>query len=184
MPSEKSKKYKERLALARRIEETGIEMPDCSSCARHQRRCVVSSQSSRCAECVRRGDRCDVGVPSAGEWASIERETARLKKLEDEAMEAIMRLPRIRKQKEFLQKRAAEMLRRGMKTLDELDAAEAAEKEAREKAEAERSLVEGILSDPAFTNPPGGLFLDLGPDEHFWASLGDAGGTASQDSRS
>lgn len=179
MPPERSRKYRERLVLAQQIELSGIEMPDCTNCASHHRRCVVSSQSTRCAECVRRGVRCDVGVPSVGDWAAIEREEARLKKLEDEAMEAIMRLPRIQKQKEFLRKRAAEMLRRGLKTLDELDAADAADKERLEQEEAARALVSGVLEDPAFSvnAGSGGLFLDLGPDQAFWESLGVVDGT-------
>ena len=165
MPPGRSKKHRERLALASQIEQTGIEIPDCSNCSKHGRRCIVSIVSSRCAECVRHGLKCDAGVPSAGDWAAVERESSRLQKLEDEAMEAIMRLPRIKKQREFLMKRASDMLRRGMQNLDELDAAEEAEREAAERADAEKILSSSILTDPVLALPPGCL------DEAFWVSL-------------
>jgi hypothetical protein len=118
-------------------------------------------------------------MPSTSDWAAIEREEARLKKLEDEAMAAIMRLPRIQKQKEFLRKRAADMLSRGLKTLDELDAVE---EEERQEVAAELAARElnNVLAGPqlALNSADGGLFPDLVPDEDFWAPLGFSGETS------
>ena len=68
------------------------------------------------------------------------------------------------------------MLRRGIKTLNELNTAKNAKREAAEKAKAERYKVKGILSDPALNNI-GSLFLDLSPNEYFQASLGIASRT-------
>jgi hypothetical protein len=156
MPPERSKKIKEREALAIRIRDTGYEMPPCSHCERHGRKCLVLPQDSgRCSECVWRGFKCDVeGIP-VSDWSSLER------------------------QEEFLRTRGIAMLRRGLKTLDELDAVEEKErkeKEAKEAAELQPAqAAEAVMPSFAEGDPEVAFLSDLPAD--FWVGLGFVGGT-------
>jgi hypothetical protein len=104
----KERKLQEQVALAARILETGFEMFPCSNCERWKTKCVLSDNESsgRCAECVRRGKKCDVkGIP-IGDWESLSREEARLKSEEEGALrlmrESLAHIERLRKQQDFL----------------------------------------------------------------------------------
>jgi hypothetical protein len=155
MPPTRTKKYKERLELALLIEAHGFIMPSCSFCERLSRNCIVSSEdSTRCNECVRRGGKCDVAGPSARDMASLLREQERLDQ-EDEA--TLNKLFRLRKQKKLLRDRASEMIRRGLQTLDELDAIE--EKERLEKEYIEQEQRERLVQSPSsMPGPNEGVF--------------------------
>ncbi|OBT70528.1 hypothetical protein VF21_10439, partial [Pseudogymnoascus sp. 05NY08] len=62
--------------------------------------------------------------PEHPDWVKLEREEDRLDREEEETLSKLLRL---RKQKRLIRTRGKDMLRRGLKTLDELDAAEEAE---------------------------------------------------------
>ena len=178
-------KKSERLKLARKIENSGDEMAaPCSCCRKQNRKCVVDNErSARCAECVRRKLSCDVlvddwerNVPRLSDWESIEKQKALLEEQEEEAMAKILRL---RKQKKFLVRREAEMAKRGLKFLDELDAAEERERLEKERQEAVQQAV-----DTSVAANEGPLDSDLAaalvaydPSDPFWASLDFGGGT-------
>ncbi len=192
MPTQRLSKYKERLELVRRIEKTGIAMsPPCSRCENNGRICVISEvHSTRCNECVRRGQRCDVEGPSIGDWRSIEREEERIEREEAEASAAasaaLAKLQRLQKQKRFLKNRAGEMLRRGLKTLDELDEAEERE---REEEERKQKASDDALRSSEEAAPPTGfsgvadnVLAPLSPS--FWSMLDFVGGTAPEPSGS
>jgi hypothetical protein len=68
---------------------------------------------------------------------------------------AAARLTRLRKQRKFLKSRARDMLRQGLKSLDELDKAE-----ERERLEAEAQAQLAV----AIQNPTSDLFDDLSLD--------------------
>src|SRR5690554_3314283 len=93
-----SRKTAERFTLAREIESYGSEMPPCSRCSKQNRKCVVDTdKSTRCAECVRSKQSCDVKadawgahVPSTGDWESIAKQKERLEEQEEEAMAKIL----------------------------------------------------------------------------------------------
>ena len=122
MSAESARKARERADLVRRILRNGFEMSACSNCARRNRTCFSSpSDSRKCAECVRRKLKCDQSGPSHNDWIKLEREEERL---DQEEEETLAKLLRIRKQKKYLRSRGKEMLRRGLQTLDELDAVE------------------------------------------------------------
>jgi len=149
-------KRKERLRLARLVESRGFEMSSCSLCERQGRKCIVSSSdSSRCAECIRQGRKCDVRGPVESDWDSLDRQKARLDEEEERAIsvsqEAMAKILRLRKQKRFLLKRESEMLRRGLRTLDELVEAEEKERLEKEKIEKERVEEETANVDAAPT---------------------------------
>jgi hypothetical protein len=148
MPAVRSKKYLERLELARRTENGGFESMPCSTCIKENRKCIVSDGTSeRCAECTRKGLSCDVikrrlrDIPTLSDWASIDRQQEVLRLEEEKAFQASQEITakilNLRKRQEFLRRRATKMLDLGVRTLAELDELEAIEKE-RELAEENR----------------------------------------------
>lgn len=159
MSSSKHTKLKERLALSQRISATGFEMPSCSRCEKKHTKCIVSDDSKRCSECVRVNARCDAGGPSISDWDKLEREERRLQEEEEEAMAKILRL---RKQQRLFRSRAKDMLRRGLKTMDELDEVE--EKE-RKEAEAKATLLH---------SPPATVSESVAPDQDFFPNVDPA----------
>ena len=196
-----SRKRKECHALAFRIEQCALEMSPCSSCEKNDRRCLVAPGSSRCSECVRRGRKCDVVGPSDADWKLLQDEESRLEAEEEAAalaeQEAFARRMRIRRMQKLLKERGAEMLRRGLKTLDELDAAEEHErKETKEKEEAaRRALLATSASSPGAVDASGNSLVNA--DVPFdavvdwdalaalssqdWRDLGAVGGTSPQE---
>jgi hypothetical protein len=171
MPPLRSK-YKERVELALRIEQSGFEMPACSYCERNNRSCIVASNDSgRCSECVRRGARCDVEGPSSGDFQSLLREEERLSRERKETLAKLLRLDR---QQEFLRTKGREMLRRGLKTMDELDEAEEKEKQEREKENAARAAETTAAPEQADPFADLGLEYPLLPPE-VWAGWDFAG---------
>jgi hypothetical protein len=102
MPPTRSKKLKERLELALRIEELGHEMSPCSFCKRNNLKCVVANNSTRCGECACRGSRCNVEGFPVGDWESLKREEERLRRERDSAFQlakdSLARVERLEKQ--------------------------------------------------------------------------------------
>lgn len=189
MSSIVTRKRTERLKLAREIESSGVEMNPCSHCQKQNRKCVLDNEkSSRCAECVRSKKACDgkassweANVPSMGDWESIARQKAKLEDQEEEAMAKILRL---RKQRKFLLRREAEMTKRGLKFLDELDAAEENEKKNAEEKAVAAQIVQSegdlLATDNRGLAIADDLFTAVSPS--FWMELGvpDGNRSASQ----
>src|SRR5208282_1819614 len=139
MPPIRSPKLKERQKLADEIQKLGIEMSPCSLCSKHDRKCIISDDGSRCSECTRRGKKCDAKGPSLADWEVLDREENRLRREEEETSTLLMesvtkvqqaaaKLQCLKKTQRLWKTSAREMLRWGLKTMDELDAAEAAER--------------------------------------------------------
>jgi hypothetical protein len=191
MPALRTSKVKEnRNNLVDRISRNGFKMPSYAFCRRDPRRvCVVSSDSDRCLECVRQNKaQCDVWGPTTQQWAALEREEDRLKnewratqeaqrllqeehqRLFERLLESQAKLLRLDKQREMFRDRAAEMLRRGLKSLDELDALE--KKEREEASRRSEALATSSASAEASVDPS---FL---PDS-FWEGLDFVGETPS-----
>jgi hypothetical protein len=86
-----------------------------------------------------------------GEWRSLELETDRLEQEGAMALRAIQensaRLARIEKQKQLLKSKGKDMVRRGLKTLDELEEAE----------EKEKQMESGRVTAEAAARPPSAL---------------------------
>jgi len=184
MTPQRTRKIKENQDnLLSRILRDGIVMPSCTRCRKDPRRvCVVATDSDRCAECVRAGGNvlCDVWGPTKSEWRALERTEKELARAWEEAQRDQQRLfeqlasqqaklLRINKQREMFRARAGEMLRRGLRSLDELDAAEKEEEEQR------RSQHVPSFSNVADEHPRSDLLPDSdGPDfsdPSFWDSL-------------
>jgi hypothetical protein len=183
MATDVSRKQKERIALARRIENTGFDMAPCSSCEKEGRKCVMDTAlSSRCAECVRRKRSCDglsdawtKNVPSQNDWMAIERQENALEEQEERAaaaaQEAMARVARLRKQRQLLKNRKLEMSRRGLKYLEELDAAEEAAIRENEARVIEKSPP--LITDSVDLSQVLGV-SDFDPS--FWATVDFGGG--------
>lgn len=121
-------------------------------------------------------------MPSMGDWESIARQKAKLEDQEEEAMAKILRL---RKQRKFLLRREAEMTKRGLKFLDELDAAEENEKKNAEEKAVAAQIVQSegdlLATDNRGLAIADDLFTAVSPS--FWMELGvpDGNRSASQD---
>jgi len=173
-------------------------MPACSRCEKRGKKCLVAPGYSRCSECIRVGGRvkCDVHGPSDAEWKELERTEKKLadewneaqneqRKLFARLSEMSAKLVRIEKQREAFRSRAGEMLRRGLKSLAELDAAEEQERREKETEEGESVPEEQPISTPSpepadpslFWNPEEDLVLvealsEFDASSNFWSSLG------------
>jgi hypothetical protein len=174
MSLETLRKKKERYRLARLLEDSNMEAPfPCSHCSKQDRRCVVDfDRSAKCAECIRlklvcnvSSDPWDRNVPREHELDSIGKQISRLDEQKEEAMAKILRLE---KQRQLLKRREKEMVRRGLKFIEELDALEEKEREEKERQEREAAAQE---PEATAGEIPFGVF-DL-PDS-FWANPGFA----------
>jgi hypothetical protein len=190
MPADRSKRIKEnKESLSARIRAKGIIMPACTPCRRRHKTCVVSSDSNKCSECVALGGRtqCDVFGPTPQEWATLERTEQGLadelreaeeaqQKLMNHLFEMQAKVLRIRKQREMFRARAAEMLRRGLRSLDDLEALEESERAAPLGSSPDaHPPLDDILLDPATAD----ALTNFDPSAPFWADYDLGFGTAS-----
>ncbi|EAQ87656.1 hypothetical protein CHGG_04275 [Chaetomium globosum CBS 148.51] len=176
MPVEKrqSKSARYRASLAENIEKNGFVVMPCTWCATQNLTCRMLPKVKRCSACVQRGRSCDgSGVPISQldrimqEQRRIEREErdteesleATQRKLEEEQRaltEHLSRLRRLRQQKKFLVDRGADMVARGLSTLDDLEEAERQEALAATGAPSS----EGVPN--SFVDPSSGFDWSLG----------------------
>jgi hypothetical protein len=184
MPPDRSKKLRERRALADFIEIFGDIMPSCSYCEKHSLECRVVDKSSRCNECARRGQSCDVHGPTVAMWKSLTDEGLRLQREKKETsrilQEAASKLLRLERLEEVFREKSTRMIRRGLGSLEELEAVEREERETKERLENEGEQQHELLAtDPSFPADHGLLDLDpaFDPGPEFWATLDAGGGT-------
>ncbi|KAF4457149.1 hypothetical protein FALBO_15260 [Fusarium albosuccineum] len=130
-----SKATRNRKAQAILIETTGHLIMPCGYCEPRKLRCWAKEGHKNCAQCTRRGRKCDgkgVTLVEADKFAAEKRRLEKeeevaeteLINLQQQVNERLGRLMRLRRQKRHLQERAEEMLRRNVETLDELEALE------------------------------------------------------------
>lgn len=205
MPPTRSKKTTQRIELYKHIETQGLEMSPCSRCAKYDKKCLVAPGSSRCSECVKIGGRntCDVHGPSPAEWEKLDREEKKLAATWEAAQreqlalferlaEQQAKLLRLDKQRTMFRTRAAEMLRRGLKTLEELDAVEEAEQKALEARSVFGScptlpnpeVEPDVMLDPSSDRVLSSALSDFDPSDPFWVSLGVDDGMSQEVGRS
>jgi hypothetical protein len=135
-----STKRQNTISLANRIFRLGVEMSPCSRCASKGEACIVSADSPKCSGCVRAGRSCDVSDFSAAALDRVGVEEDRISDEEEKTFAALQehqakmelaarqaaarqrelsnRLIRLRRQKQLLRKRGAELLRRGLADLE------------------------------------------------------------------
>lgn len=165
-------------------------MPKCTRCEKKGFKCLVAPGYSRCSECIRVGGRqkCDVHGPSEAEWKELEKVEKKLSLDWHEAQseqqllfarlsEMSAKLARIEKQREMFRSRAAEMLRRGLKSIAELDAVEEAERvEAEQSSSTEPEPTDrhedpSLLWDPESDPVLSQALASYDPGSVFWSSL-------------
>ena len=141
-------------------------MDSCLNCVRRNVTCVLSPNDlQRCTECVCRNlkEKCDYIGPEHPDWVKLEQEEDRLDREEEETLSKLLHL---QKQKRLIRTCGKDMLQRGLKTLDELDAAEEAERvsaKRRETADAEkRAATEASL--PSAATPASSDLLAFSPE--------------------
>ena len=129
-----TRKAREHHNLADHVLAEGVEMSPCSNCECHNTACIVSEESSRCRECIHCSVKCDSIHPS--DWDALKQEEARLDHERlltiQIASENLAHAQCLEKQCASLRKRGGEMLRQGLRSIDELDAAEERERQERE----------------------------------------------------
>jgi hypothetical protein len=140
---------------------------------------VSSAESRRYADYVRLGKSCDVEAPSSIQWETLEKAKNKLEAATEAAeMEFITvsavaaeisaRLARLRRQRKLLKRRGAEILRRGVSSLNELEALEEQEADANRVVEPSASPPSSQLSFPQLFNQ---ILLDFS-DSLFWEGAG------------
>ena len=103
----------------------GVEMPfPCSFCTRTARRCFLSEKSANCAECVRAGKSCDIGLSDL-QLKRLDQAKEDLKKqleeAEDREVEARANARRIRKQLASVNTRQREMFAKELAVIEKLE---------------------------------------------------------------
>jgi len=144
-----SRKSEERRRLSCPINAIGIMVLPCENCKKGGLECRKSDHSSRCGNCVRRGLSCgrESSGPSASDMDKIVRERDRLIAERNAAEEAISlasesmslafaKRKRVERLQEFLEKRAGEMIRRGVENIESLEKLEEEERLEKERADA------------------------------------------------
>ena len=140
-----AKKRRESKALASRIERTSFEMFLCSNYERGNKKCLVSDKenSAYCSKCVLQGDCCDVESIPVSKWRILEAEEACIKAKKEAAFrlvcENMLRIKRLKRQQEFLKTKGKDMVRRSLKTLDELEEVEERERQIEEERAANKA---------------------------------------------
>lgn len=189
---ERSTKTTSRVNLYARVLNTSVEMIPCSACEKRENKCVASEgNSKRCALCVRLGlSRCDMGGPVPSDWESLDISKERVEKEWDEAerkqnalfekqKELQAHFKRLQAQRNFLRRREAEMLRRGLASLDELDAAEEEERLAAERSQPEgeaSALADSAVPlDPPMDSALAEALATYDPADPYWLNAGFSG---------
>jgi len=160
----------------------------CARCFRKNLNCLILKGARRCGECHRSNVACEIDPPSEQQWDRIKERENRLKTETAEATQAVLdhiahnkelesqhyarikennarliensaRLLRLQKEQSLLNDRVAEMLRRDVDSLEELEEIERLEAAARE--EATRNAHVAPVPDP-FDFLANEDYLDLG----------------------
>ena len=101
--------------LGSRVGKMGkVSKVSCSACRRDRAKCVVSSESTFCGQCLEKGRRCDLHLAES-EWEKIELERtqleAQLKEIEEQESVLLPRKLRLRCQLGVLSKKEGEAIK-------------------------------------------------------------------------
>ena len=143
-----------RSVLSVRIAKYGVlAMSPCKHCLADGLECRVLSSNRKCANCVRRGIKCDAKEMPLGDFEKIDKERARIRAeraaAEESASAALAKLDRLRKLESHLQQKEDEMIRRGLDSLEELEKVEEEEARARSMPEQPTAGLSASASDLA-----------------------------------
>ena len=121
----------------------------CEHCKKRSFKCIAVEGSKRCSRCIHAGLVCSLMGVKYLQWAVLRAEEEQLRisydKALNDARECLAQCGHLEKQRLHLQTRGEEMLRQGLKTMDELEAAEEKEKQDQEEKEKEEGVALGSL---------------------------------------
>lgn len=126
MPSDNQTRKQNRLAQYKSILTNGhpSESP-CEYCASHLVDCVMDPKFRNCAECTRRGRKCAKTFHSETEWQKVLREQQKIDEeialAEQQQINLMMKIIRLRKQRQFLRTRNDRMLDHDSSVMEVLD---------------------------------------------------------------
>ena len=105
----------------------------CGACRRDHAKCVVSSASSFCCQCIKKGHRCDLHL-SESEWKKMELEReqleAQLRETDDQLSKLLPRQIRLRRQLGRLSQKEADAICRELSAIKDQKSLDAQEQEA------------------------------------------------------
>jgi hypothetical protein len=131
-------------------------IPSCLYCKKHDQKCIVAPDLSRCSEYICLKRKYNIEGPSTSNWYNIDSLKEQLEQEAEETAELIVtvaaKLAQIQKQQQLLRTRAQDMLKYSLKSLDELDKAEAKEKEEKEVQE-HAAVNSDTLADSSWLEP-------------------------------
>jgi hypothetical protein len=189
MPVDNKTRKQNRLIQYQSILTNGsVSESPCEHCFSRGVDCVMDSKHRNCAECTRRGRKCAKKFHSESEWQKVLREQKKiddeLAQAEQQQMEIMMKIIRLRKQRQFLRTRNDRMLNHDAEIMEQLDAENPLS--AEDLAELDRLADEDNARTLAATseNPTLTQMLEMNPlSPSFWGDLsfsmpGGVGGTA------
>jgi len=110
----------------------------CARCFKKHLECLILKGARRCGECHRSNVACEIAPPSEQQWDRIKERENRLKTetaaATQAALDSMAKLLRLQKEQSVFNDRVAEMLRRDVDSLEELEEIERLEAAAREEA--------------------------------------------------
>jgi hypothetical protein len=188
MPVDNATRKQNRLRQYNSILQTGsvVEFP-CDYCSSHCVDCVMASKNRNCAECTRRGRKCERKLHSDAEWDAVLRDekkvAADLEKAQKQWLEYSMKMNetmakvlRLQKQQQFLKDRSGRMLNHDSDVMAQLD--EEDPPTAEDLAELDRLADEHDVRALAATseNPTLTQMLEMHPlSPSFWGDLDVSG---------
>ena len=105
----------------------------CGACRRDHAKCVVSSASSFCCQCIKKGCRCDLHL-SESEWKKMELEReqleAQLRETDDQLSKLLPRQICLRRQLGRLSQKEADAICRELSAIEDQESLDAQEQEA------------------------------------------------------
>ena len=127
MPVDSATRKQNRLAQYRSILTNGsVAEHPCEYCFSHGISCMADPKYRNCAECTRRGRKCAKRFHSETEWQKVLREQQRideeLAQAEKQQVDIMMKIIRLRKQRQFLRSRNDRMLDHDSALMEQLDA--------------------------------------------------------------
>lgn len=126
MPTDNETRKKNRLRQYNQILKKGspVDFP-CDHCSSHGALCVMAPRNRNCAECTRRGRKCERRLHSEAEWDSVLKNEAKIAEelalAEKQQMDLMMKIIRLRKQQKFLSERSGRMLGHDSDVMAQLD---------------------------------------------------------------
>jgi uncharacterized protein YdcH (DUF465 family) len=126
MPVDNKTRKQNRLAQYNSILTNGSSSDNpCEYCFFRGIQCIMDPRHRNCAECTRRGRKCAKKFHTQSEWQKVLREQQKIDdeiaQVEQQQLDLMMKIVRLRKQRQFLRTRNDRMLDHDSTVMDQLD---------------------------------------------------------------